>query len=42
MARDVEHALRDVIIDHGARDGEAADAYIAKLRDAHRYARDVY
>jgi sulfite reductase (NADPH) flavoprotein alpha-component len=42
MARDVEHALRDVIIDHGARDGEAADAYIAKLRDAHRYVRDVY
>ena len=42
MARDVEHALREVIMEHGGRDGEPADAYIAKLRDAHRYARDVY
>ena len=42
MARDVENMLREVIMEHGGRDGEAADAYIAKLRDAHRYARDVY
>ncbi|HVU82568.1 MAG TPA: assimilatory sulfite reductase (NADPH) flavoprotein subunit, partial [Rhodanobacteraceae bacterium] len=42
MARDVEDTLRDVIVEHGARDAEAADAYIAALRDAHRYARDVY
>ncbi|WIG56661.1 MAG: Sulfite reductase [NADPH] flavoprotein alpha-component [Rhodanobacteraceae bacterium] len=42
MARDVEAALRDLIIEHGARDTEAADAYIATLRDEHRYARDVY
>ncbi|MGN6790168.1 MAG: assimilatory sulfite reductase (NADPH) flavoprotein subunit [Rhodanobacteraceae bacterium] len=42
MARDVEHALREVIIEHGARDAEAADEYIAGLREQHRYARDVY
>lgn len=42
MARDVENTLRDVVMEHGGRDGEAADAYIATLRDAHRYARDVY
>lgn len=42
MARDVEAALRDVIVEHGARDAEAAEAYIANLREQHRYARDVY
>ena len=42
MARDVEHALREVIVEHGARDAEAADEYIAGLREQHRYARDVY
>ena len=42
MARDVEHALREVVMEHGARHREAADACIAALRDAHRYARDVY
>jgi sulfite reductase (NADPH) flavoprotein alpha-component len=42
MARDVENTLRALVMEHGARDGDAADAYIAQLRDAHRYARDVY
>jgi len=42
MARDVEDTLRALVMEHGARDAEAADAYIAKLRDARRYARDVY
>jgi sulfite reductase (NADPH) flavoprotein alpha-component len=42
MARDVEAALREVIVEQGARDAEAADAYIAALREQHRYARDVY
>src|SRR5690348_3579314 len=42
MARDVENTLREIVMEHGGRDGEAADAYIATLRDAHRYARDVY
>ena len=42
MARDVEAALRDLIVEHGARTPEAADEYLAALRDAHRYARDVY
>ena len=42
MARDVEAALREVIATHGSRDGEAADAYLARLREQHRYARDVY
>ncbi|HXE67018.1 MAG TPA: assimilatory sulfite reductase (NADPH) flavoprotein subunit [Rhodanobacteraceae bacterium] len=42
MARDVEKALRDVIVQAGARDAEAADEYIVALRDERRYARDVY
>ena len=42
MARDVENTLREIVMEHGGRDGEAAEAYIATLRDAHRYARDVY
>ncbi|HET7222890.1 MAG TPA: assimilatory sulfite reductase (NADPH) flavoprotein subunit [Rhodanobacteraceae bacterium] len=42
MARDLEAALRDVIVENGARDTEAADAYIATLCEQHRYARDVY
>ncbi|TAN04709.1 MAG: assimilatory sulfite reductase (NADPH) flavoprotein subunit [Rhodanobacteraceae bacterium] len=42
MARDVEAALRDVIVEQGARAQEAAEAYIAQLRDEHRYSRDVY
>ncbi len=42
MARDVENALRDMVAEHGARDTEAADAYIAALRQQRRYARDVY
>jgi sulfite reductase (NADPH) flavoprotein alpha-component len=42
MGRDVEDALRDVIMKHGARDADAAGEYIATLREQHRYARDVY
>ncbi|SRR5579875_199792 len=42
MARRVEDTLRDVIVEHGGRSIEAAGEYIAKLRDEHRYARDVY
>ena len=42
IARDVEHALREVIIERSARDAEKADEYIAGLREQHRYARDVY
>lgn len=42
MARDVEAALLDVIAEHGARNAESAAEYLANLRDAHRYARDVY
>jgi sulfite reductase (NADPH) flavoprotein alpha-component len=42
MARDVEDALRDVIMKHGARDTGAAGEYVATLREQHRYARDVY
>ena len=42
MARDVEAALRDVLVEHGACTPEAADEYLAALLDSHRYARDVY
>lgn len=42
MARDVESALRDVIAEHGSCTADAADEYLAALREHHRYARDVY
>lgn len=42
MARDVDAALRDVIVEHGGRTPEAAADYLATLRDERRYAKDVY
>ncbi|MGE3731664.1 MAG: assimilatory sulfite reductase (NADPH) flavoprotein subunit [Lysobacterales bacterium] len=42
MGRSVHAALRDLLIEHGGRDDEAADAYLAGLQQAGRYARDVY
>ncbi|MGH8189896.1 MAG: assimilatory sulfite reductase (NADPH) flavoprotein subunit [Rhodanobacteraceae bacterium] len=42
MARDVEAVLREVVVEHGARTPEAADEYLASLREQRRYARDVY
>jgi sulfite reductase (NADPH) flavoprotein alpha-component len=42
MAREVEDTLRKIIMQHGARDAEAAGEYVAGLREQHRFARDVY
>ncbi|MEM1372138.1 MAG: sulfite reductase subunit alpha, partial [Pseudomonadota bacterium] len=42
MAKDVETALKTIIAEHGAMSAEDADAYLAKMRKAKRYLRDVY
>ena len=42
MAKDVHTALREVVKTQGGRDNEAAEAYLAGLKDAKRYQRDVY
>lgn len=42
MARDVEAALHDAIMEHGTRSAEAAAEYLGALRAQHRYAQDVY
>jgi sulfite reductase (NADPH) flavoprotein alpha-component len=42
MAKDVDAALHEVVRVHGARSEEEAAAYIADLKKAKRYARDVY
>jgi len=39
MAKDVDDALRALIVTHGGRD---ADAYVAQLKKDKRYQRDVY
>ncbi len=42
MARDVERALVDIVVEHGRRSSEEAIAYVAGLRKAGRYQADVY
>jgi sulfite reductase (NADPH) flavoprotein alpha-component len=42
MGKPVHAALRDIVIEHGGRDAEAADEYLNELQRAGRYARDVY
>ncbi|MEM8774704.1 MAG: assimilatory sulfite reductase (NADPH) flavoprotein subunit [Pseudomonadota bacterium] len=42
MAKDVHDALIEVFKTHGSMNQEAAEAYLAKLRDEKRYQRDVY
>ncbi len=42
MGKDVHAALLDVIVEHGARSGEDAEEYLARLQQQGRYARDVY
>ncbi|HVT73996.1 MAG TPA: sulfite reductase subunit alpha [Lacunisphaera sp.] len=42
MAKDVEAALRDVIVKAGAKTQAEAEAYVQRLRETKRYARDVY
>ncbi|MEZ5459928.1 MAG: assimilatory sulfite reductase (NADPH) flavoprotein subunit [Steroidobacteraceae bacterium] len=42
MAQDVHAALRDVLVTHGGRDADDAEAELAALAAERRYARDVY
>ncbi|MCC8464869.1 NADPH-dependent assimilatory sulfite reductase flavoprotein subunit [Photorhabdus bodei] len=42
MAKDVEHALLDIIAEHGGMDTEQADEFLSELRLERRYQRDVY
>jgi sulfite reductase (NADPH) flavoprotein alpha-component len=42
MAKDVHIALRDVIVEHGGKSVEDAEAYLAQLANERRYSRDVY
>ncbi|MDQ0512112.1 sulfite reductase subunit alpha [Ancylobacter amanitiformis] len=42
MARDVEHALVDIVAAHGTRSSADAQAYVIALKRAGRYQADVY
>ena len=42
MAKDVDKAILEVIMEHGKLDTAGAEAYIAKLKKEKRYVRDVY
>jgi sulfite reductase (NADPH) flavoprotein alpha-component len=42
MAPDVHAALVDIVVEHGARDREGAEEYLAALRRDRRYRLDVY
>jgi sulfite reductase (NADPH) flavoprotein alpha-component len=42
MAKDVHEALIEVVAEHGGKNREEAEAYVAELRRAKRYQRDVY
>ena len=42
MAKDVERALVDIVARHGARDTDAAIAFVAELKKTGRFQQDVY
>jgi len=42
MANDVHAALRAVIVEHGGKSAEDAEAYLVRLASERRYSRDVY
>ena len=42
MAKDVDKALRDVVMAQGGMDADAADAYLGTMTAQKRYLRDVY
>ena len=42
MAKDVDEALHEIVARHGSLSAEAAADYVARLRRAKRYQRDVY
>ncbi|MGW9209369.1 molybdopterin-dependent oxidoreductase [Embleya sp. NPDC055664] len=42
MAKDVDRALREIVIAHGGRSEDEADAYVRQMVGERRYVRDVY
>ncbi|HWJ86001.1 MAG TPA: molybdopterin dinucleotide binding domain-containing protein, partial [Cellulomonas sp.] len=42
MAKDVDAALREIVVTHGGLSPEGADAYVKDLTTTRRYVRDVY
>ena len=42
MSVDVEAALVQIVQEHGGKSKEGAEAYIAALKEADRYLKDVY
>lgn len=42
MAPDVHRSLGEIVMQHGGRDGEAAQEYLKQLQENGRYQRDVY
>jgi len=42
MAVDVHAALRDVVVEHGGKSSEDAEAYLQNLANERRYLRDIY
>jgi sulfite reductase (NADPH) flavoprotein alpha-component len=42
MAKDVDQALREIAQTHGKLNAEEADVFMADLKKAKRYQRDVY
>jgi sulfite reductase (NADPH) flavoprotein alpha-component len=42
MSVDVEATLLEIIAEHGGKSAEAAEAYLAALKEAGRYLKDVY
>lgn len=42
MAPDVHRTLGEIVMQHGGRDGEAAQEYLRQLQENGRYQRDVY
>ena len=42
MAKDVDAALQEIIVEHGNLSQEEATTYINELKKAKRYVRDVY
>eukprot|EP01128_Nolandella_sp_AFSM9_P005097 TRINITY_DN2418_c0_g1_i1.p1 TRINITY_DN2418_c0_g1~~TRINITY_DN2418_c0_g1_i1.p1 ORF type:complete len:674 (+),score=168.86 TRINITY_DN2418_c0_g1_i1:118-2139(+) len=42
MARDVQHALHEIVMTHGKMDKEEADAYITRLINTGKYLSDVW
>jgi sulfite reductase alpha subunit-like flavoprotein len=42
MAKDVDHALREIAVAHGGLNEERAAEYVKRLATEKRYLRDVY